>query len=56
MKYVPLNVNTHHELLSSIIKINDLINYAKNNDIDSIAIVDSNMFSSVLFYDAMQKE
>lgn len=55
MKYVPLNVKTHYELLSSIIKINDLINYAKNNDIDSIAIVDSNMFSSVLFYDECKK-
>lgn len=56
MKFIPLNIKTHYELLNSIIKIEDLINYAKENNLDTIAITDSNMFSSVLFYDACKKE
>lgn len=50
MKYIPLNIKTHYELLSSLIKIDDLISFALHNDIKALAITDSNMFSCMEFY------
>lgn len=29
MNYIPLNIKTHYEILSSLIKIEDLVLYAK---------------------------
>lgn len=51
MNYIPLGIKTHYELLSSLVTIDSLINYTKNNNIDSIGIVDSNLFYVPEFYD-----
>jgi len=50
MNYIPLNIKTHYELLSSLIKIDDLVSFALQNDIKTLGITDSNMFSCMEFY------
>ena len=49
MKYIPLNIKTEYDLMNSLIKIDELISYAKNNDINALGITDSNMFSAYEF-------
>ena len=49
MKYIPLNVKTEYDLMNSLIKIDELISYAKENGIDAIGITDSNMFGAYEF-------
>ncbi len=51
MNYVALNLKTNYELLSSLIKLDDLILFAKKNNLLSLAITDSNMFDTINFYD-----
>lgn len=48
--YTPLYVKTNYSLLSSLISIDKLINYAKEHNISSLAITDSNMFGVMEFY------
>ena len=48
--YTPLYVKTNYSILSSLITIDDYINYAKNNNLTSIAITDNNMFATMEFY------
>ncbi|MDD3187703.1 MAG: DNA polymerase III subunit alpha [Bacilli bacterium] len=50
--YVPLYLKTHYSLLNSMIKINDLINYAKKNNIQALTITDNNMYGVMEFYKA----
>jgi len=52
MNYIPLNIKTHYELLSSLIKIEDLINFANTNNIKTLGITDSNMFGCMEFFNA----
>ena len=47
--YIPLLNKTNYTLLSSLIKIDDLIDYAVNNNISSIAITDTNMYGVMEF-------
>lgn len=54
MNYVPLYIKTDNSLLSSLIKIEDLILYAKENNIKSLAITDQNMYGVMDFYHACQ--
>lgn len=49
MNYIPLNVKTHYELLSSLIKIEDLVLLCKKNDINAVGITDTNMFGTMEF-------
>ena len=49
MKYIPLNIKTEFDLMNSLIKIDELISYAKNNSINSLGITDSNMFGCYEF-------
>ena len=44
MKYIPLNIKTDFDLMNSLIKIDELILYAKNNGYNTIGITDENMF------------
>lgn len=46
----PLFVKTHNSLLKSLIKIDDLIDYAKNNDIHALSITDDKMYGVLEFY------
>ena len=55
MNYTPLNVKTEYELLSSLIKIDSLCNYVKQNNINAIGITDTNMFGTLEFINACKK-
>lgn len=44
-----INVKTMYTFLSSVIEIDDLINYAKSNNLDSLFICDKNMYGVMEF-------
>jgi len=48
--YTPLYIKTDNSLLSSLIKIDELINYAKKNNINSLSITDNKMYGAYYFY------
>ncbi len=50
MKYLPLNITTHYSLLSSMIKIEDLIKFAKENNLKQLTITDDNLYGVMEFY------
>ncbi len=52
MNYVPLNIKTHNYLLSSMIKISDLIRVAQEKNLKTLTITDNNMYGAVDFYKA----
>ena len=47
--YIPLFNRSNYSLLSSLLKIDDIILYAKNHNISSIALTDNNMFGTMEF-------
>lgn len=51
----PLYIKTHNSLLSSLIKIDDLIEYSKVNNIKSLTITDDNMYGVIEFYNKCLK-
>ena len=50
MNYVPLWIKTDYSILSSLIKIDDLINKLTSLNISSCAICDDNLFGAMEFY------
>jgi len=50
-----ISVKTDYSLLNSLIKIPDLMRYAINNKIDTLGILDDNMFGSIAFYEQCKK-
>lgn len=48
--FSPLYIKTNNTILSSIIKIKELVKYAKNNNIKALAISDENMYGTIDFY------
>lgn len=48
--YIPLNIRTDYSLLYSMIKIKDLVMFAKENNIKALTITDDNMFGAMEFY------
>ena len=50
MNFVPLNIKTNNYLLSSTIKIKELIKFAKQNHIYALTITDNNMYGVLEFY------
>ena len=42
--YIPLFNKSNYSLLSSLLKIDEIITYAKESNISSIAIADTNMY------------
>lgn len=52
MKYAPLYLKTHNSLLSSMIKIPDLVEYASHLGYESLAISDDTMYGVMDFYKA----
>ncbi len=52
MKYGSLNLKSDYSLLKSLIKINDLIDYAKINNINVLSLCDDNLCGSLEFYNA----
>ncbi|MBQ6477637.1 MAG: DNA polymerase III subunit alpha [Bacilli bacterium] len=47
--YIPLYNKTNYTLLSSLLKVDDLVNYASNNNLDSMVITDTNMYGTEEF-------
>ena len=50
MNYTPLYLKTDNSLLQSLIKVEDLINYAKSNNIKSLGIADNSLYGVMDFY------
>ena len=53
---IPLYNKSNYTLLSSLLRIDDLISYAKKNNISSMAITDSNMYGVMEFIKKCEKE
>ena len=54
--YIPLYVKSNYTLLSSLLKIDDIIMFAKEKNISSIALTDSNMHGTMEFINKCNKE
>ncbi len=50
-----IGIKTDYSLLQSLIKIPDLMNYLVVNNIDSVGILDDNLFGSISFYEQCKK-
>ena len=55
MKYIPLSIKTEYDLMNSLIKIDELLFYAKENNISTLGISDSNMFGAYEFINTCNK-
>lgn len=55
MSYVPLNLKTGNYLLSSMIKIPELVKAAKEKGITALSIADNNMYGVIDFYKECKK-
>lgn len=55
MHYTPLYIKTDASLLKSLIKIDDLIEYALKNKLTSLALTDENMYNAIEFYEKCRK-
>ncbi len=53
--YIPLFNKSNYTLLSSLLKIDDIISYAENNNISSISIADTNMYGTMEFIKKCEK-
>ena len=51
----PIAIKTDYSLLSSLIKISDLINYLVSNNIKVAGILDDNLFGVIEFYNACKE-
>ena len=47
--YIPLFNKSNYTMLSSLLKIDDIVNFAKNNNISRISLVDTNMYGTMEF-------
>ncbi len=56
MNYIPLYVKTENSLLQSMIRIKDLIAFAKIHNLHTLAITDYNLYGAYAFYKACKKE
>ena len=48
--YTPLNIKTENTLLTSLIKIDELVSFAVSNNIKSLSITDTKMYGVYYFY------
>ena len=48
MKYIPLSIKTEYDLMNSLIKIDELVSYAKENGFNTLGITDENMYGEAL--------
>ena len=53
--YTPLYIKTNNNILSSIIKIDELVKFALDNNLKSLTITDSNMYGAYDFYKECNK-
>lgn len=54
--YIPLFNKSNYSLLSSLLKIDDIINYAINNNLPAIALTDINMYGVMEFIKKCEDE
>ena len=47
--YIPLFNKSNYSLLSSMLKIDDIISYAVDNNLPKIALTDTNMYGAMEF-------
>ena len=52
MKYSPLGIKSEYTLLTSLIKISNLIDFAKNNNITTLGLLDNNLNGVMEFFDS----
>ena len=52
----PIYNKSNYTLLSSLLRVDDIINYAKNNNMSSISLTDNNMYATMEFVHKCQKE
>ena len=51
-KFIPLHIHSEFSLLDGTIRIGDLVNYAKENELPAIAVTDHGvMYSAIEFYE-----
>ena len=50
MHYTPLYIQTENSLLKSMIRIPELVSYAKEQGFTSLALTDASMFGVMEFY------
>ncbi len=53
--YTPLYVKSNYSFYESLIRIEDLINYCKDNNIKEVALTDENMIGTMYFYNVAKK-
>lgn len=53
--YTPLGIKTDYSILKSLVKLEDLISYAKKLNFKSIGILDTNLNASHTFYELCKK-
>lgn len=56
MPYTPLYIQTENSLLKSMIRIPELVKYAKEQGFTSLALTDESMFGAMEFYEACLEE
>ena len=56
MKYIPLSIKTEYDLMNSLIKIDELVSYAKENGFNTLGITDENMFGAYEFLTLCNKK
>ncbi len=54
--FIPLYNKSNYSLLSSLLKIDDIIAYAKQNNISAISLTDTTMYGTMEFIKKCQKE
>ena len=54
--YIPLFNKSNYSLLSSLLKVDDIISYAENNNISSISLTDTNMYGTMEFIKKCQSK
>lgn len=56
-RFVPLHVHTEYSLLDGAIRVNDLVDFALENDMPAVAITDHGvMYSAIEFYEYAKKK
>ena len=49
--YYPLGIKTDYSMMQSLIRIDELISYAQNNQVNTLGILDNNLCSAHSFYE-----
>ena len=51
-KLIPIHLHTEFSLLDGMIRVSELVNYAKENELPAVAITDHGvMYSAIEFYE-----